>query len=425
MFQWTMGDSKDIPGATMGLNLVEYDIATAKATHVNGVTTQSGSTPFPLMEYKGNFNTTVDHAWASVSHFISMHGKPYYVLFSGGSGNVAMYNIKDDKWLECENDNSPARFSVPLPSFPQFHVQLRLPSPHTTCYTHVIRDKYLIVNRVEKNSKDEVHPKISFAAFNLETQKWLLSYAVNDLFNHTSYNPYLESPLKKPYSPNQFFINKIRPMGQKEAMTYGIIQAGEKLGATFYFKPVDNIEFFDPSVKKDQVIHSPHYFPIKAKVINQTRSEVLSVNGENILIIPTSITTEDGKNKLVFLLADFNKNIYDHFEYDLPSVNLNADWQAMHTTVAMIGGKQQLIVTLLDPDYRMMIFSYDPASKHVTRLEDGPKLEPLEIQDNKIRVLRKDDMDHHLLKTRKMYPGYYPVNSYQLKPLQSIIQALF
>jgi hypothetical protein len=430
--------SEDLPhaAASCNLNIYRYDVASRNAT-LGGVTASSvtdSKNPalpsFPLVKYKGNYNTSVDHVWAS-SHVVSLSQRPYLVFFSGGSGYVSLYNITGSaehvKWFPCKNKTDSEHaipFSVPLPASGR---------PNTTCYTHPLRDRYLLLSKVTWPSNG--YPTINFYGFDLDlrAKKQLASYEVINLFNNWNW---LESDktikcqwASQTISPNQFYINKVRPVGKPEALVYGIVQPGEQLSASFYRNELKESK---PRAFSDMkaIPFEIQMFPIPAKTIHQTRSEVLKLGDENILIMPVSITTEQKENKIVFITADIDKSEFEAKVFDLPPVHPNSDWQAMRTAVAMIGGKEQLIVTLLSPDYQIMIFSYDPNNKKFLRLADGPQLNFLRLEENalKINVLAGGSihgrrriggmgagMDQYLLSAREQYPGHYPVRPIELR----------
>lgn len=418
VFVSTQAYSEDWPTAanSCSLNMSQYDVTSKRTLEGSRTMSYTGpKPPFPLIQYKGNYNTSVKHVWAS-SQMVSMSGKPFFAMFTGGSGYIALYDITEKQWLPCDNNNSPAKFNVPLPW---------AGTPNSTCYTHVIRDRYMVVSKVVWPNKADSSPEIYFYGFDLQNKWWLFPYEVTNLFTHTSNVPSIELPKLngKTVSPNQFFINKIKPVGNNEAIVYGIVQpVGEKLGVSFHYKPIDPTGEFKPGVVKTDAVHCSRFYPIDAKTIHQVRSEVLKVNGENILIIAASITKMDGKNKLVFLSADFYKDKYEPepVEFDLPNVHPNSDWQAMRTAVAIIGGKPQLIVTLLNSEFRMMIFCYDPSTKTKIELGEGPQLNFVKFEERRdIQRSPNCDFDRHLESARRAHPGHYPVRPIEIRVAQS------
>lgn len=489
-------------GPYASLNVAHFDPAIGKVTSGEKYLTTQTNDAAPF-QYKGA-EKTLPHVWAS-SHVVTMNNKPYLALFTGGSGYGALYDIEAEKWLTCDNNNRP-EFAVPL-EINRRHLGMftNKKAPNTTSYTQILRDRYLLVEKLvwpekyefetkpvaQKTDKSKIYlnlakspileyevlgqygilhkgsidftsdlqtiysflpnpfainqlesilnrlgmkekihqtmadrghlpqgPEIHFDAFDLQKRRWLSSgWEVHNLFNDSSYIAYIEPPLRyhKKISPNQFFINKISPVGKNEAMVYGIVQPnGKNIATSIYYKRIDAEGVFKPGVEKKEAVHGNYSFPIATQTIHQTRSEMLKIGNENELITVSSITSEDGKQKLVIISHDFFGNKHEAKAIDIPQLHPNSDWQAMRTAVATIGGKQHLIISALDPEFRMLLFSYDPATKELTRLPDGPQLDFLKFDDRNDSHLR-ELQDDHLMRTREEDPGFYPVRSIDMR----------
>lgn len=422
VFIHTILRSEDAPEAmtkSNELRINQFDLATEKMDISIFHASVGTALPFPLQKLKGKFDSEAPHVWAS-THLQEMDGKPYLVLFSGGSGFVAIFDLISKQWLACDNSRSPAQFNVPLVASSKFRPSLTQTPPTTSCSTHIISNRYLLVHRV--NWADPKNPRLDFDAFDLQARRWLFSFEVTKLFNHSFYdNRLIRWNAIEAVTPNQFYINKIKPKAKVEAVIFGVVKPGDKISVSFNYRPVEATEL---GKQKELPYHLPQAFPISAKTINQTRSEILNVAGENINVITVSAATEDKKNKLIFITADYWKTPSEisAIEHELESaVHPNSDWQAMRTAVVNIGGKSHLIVTLLNPEFKMLIFSYDPISKKVTQLEDGPTLKFNELDRALVSVNVIHDMrlDRHLLWARSKFPGFYPVRPIAIEILPS------
>ena len=404
--------------ASCSLSLTGYDLATCRYAQMAQIHPHIEKSPFPLIQYKGNFNQSANHAWAS-THVVMMSGRPHFVFHTGGSDYVAICDMqeqkKENQWLDCKNDERPSQFTVPLSSSSRHEVK-----PDTTCYTQVIRNRHLIITQIKWLNSS--YPKIIFHGYDLINKRRLKDYEVISQFTHWFWNDdnLRGTSIEKSTSPNQFYINKIRPVGKVEAMVYGLLQPGEQLSASFYYNGIEDKE---PTTKNFLGMGNPSFgtrsFPIAVKTIHQTHSQVLQVDGENILVISASITTPDDKAQLVVLSVDYFKNKFEIDLFDLPSLHTNSDWQAMRTAAAKIGDREHLIVTLLNPEYQMMIFSYDPHAKELRRLADGPQLKFINFHENGQRISyggwARLEGDDYLLNARRKHPGFYPVRPIEIR----------
>lgn len=226
-------------------------------------------------------------------------------------------------------------------------------------------------------------------------------------------------------SPNQFYINTIKPVGKPTALVYGILQPlktsmgvrTNQLNVSFHYQPIREQKSDALPVNNSTYVEVG--FPITAKMIHQTHSESLFINGENKLYIPTTFTNAEGAIKLAMISVDYFKNSYHSKEFVLPAIHPNSDWQAMRTAVARIGDRDHLYIALLSPDYQILIFSYDPKTETLSQLMNGPQLQFVQFGKDvnfptRIRT-GQEDMDHHLLAARKKYPGFYPVRPIELR----------
>lgn len=408
--------------------------------------------PFPLIQYKGNYALSADHAWAD-SQLVTVSSDAgsvrYFVLYTGGTGYVSVFDREAKTWHPCDNKedrmpadtktHEPITFTVPLPQQNGGGSE-----PNTTSYTHILRNRHLLITKVKWRSSN-AYPQIKFYAVDLLNKKSLQSYQVLQLFRRTSHDANIKCTLQKdPIAPNQFYINKIK-QGGNEALVYGILQPGKKLSASFYFKPIEHRDYIRSSLLEhftiEQVLSTLvindapywiHEFSISAKKIHQTASQVLEIDGENVLFIPATVSTENDSIKLAMIsVRDFKENkeekIHSHaILLDLPPIHPNSDWQAMRTAVVKVGNHDHLILTLLSPEYQVLIFSYDPKTQKLSQLMNGPQLKfidldefgkgnpSIKIQYNRFCFLDRA-MDHHLLSARNKYPGFYPVRPIEIR----------
>jgi len=400
-------------GASAHLCLNQLDILTGKQITINNIHPFDipKKPTFPLSEYKGNFNQSANHVWASF-HLVDSWGifdcsqyRPSLIWFSGGSGYVSIYDIQNNQWSTVSGTKS---FHVPL--------DYSNTAPTKTAYTNIIRglleEPYLLVNEVEWN-KEQKEAYVRFNACDLNEKTWLKPEAIDDLFvnkvvpERRDEGWVLKSSLL-PITPNQFFI-KLMKVFAKKCLVYGLINPkNENTEIQMHYS------YLGSESKEKRFIDSRcKTVPVLINQIYQTACESY---GYSDLTLILSIKTKDGKNKLLFINTDMYSayKSYETYEYELPPVHSVADWQAMQTIVVTIMGKPHIIVTLLDPEYHMMIFCYDPSKKKdaVIQLPNGPTLEFL-IPDNRINF--HWHCDPHLQERRNSYPGFYPVNTISIK----------
>lgn len=443
LFVSTYGYSTDWNGGgylSFGIN--QLDLTNGKETNLSTVYTnvtdpKSKYFPrtFPLLEYKDNWHKTCNHTWASfeIAHSSVWFPSPAsLVWFSGGSGYVSVFDIHSKQWMTIPGKKP---FHVPLDGHLDYdRNRFGGTVPKMTCYTHIINKDYssapyLLVNKVEwnkeKENKEEGYKGEAYVRFEIcdLQERWLEPDEINTLFNckvipSDGWGWVLKGSDTAP-TPNQFFIKPIKHYGFSiltQTIIYGLI------------KPIkDNVELemhyceIKPSADKQENLFKPEglefinqSLPIALSEVYQTSSENMIVNGKSLLTLVSSVQTKNKKNKLLFINADIYNNHYETSELELPSVHDVPDWQAMRTTTTTIMGKPHLIVTLLDPEYRMMIFSYDPAAKKARRLADGPTLEFIKPDDR----MQLRGGDWYLRTRRKLLPGFYPVNTISIQAVQ-------
>ncbi len=399
-------------GACVHLGLNQLDIATGKMTTINNIHPSDNprKPTFPLSEYKGNFHQSANHVWASF-HFVDSWvggSGPSLVWFSGGSGYVSIYDIKNNEWKTVSGTKS---FHVPL----DYNCRT---APTKTSYTNIItgplEEPYLLVNEVEWN-KESKEAYVRFNVCNLESG-WLKPEEIDDLFA-TKVIPtkrdeawVLRSNILA-ITPNQFFI-KLMKVFDKKCLVYGLINPKDENTEI----QMEYSYLGSEAKEKGFINFRSKTIPVLVSQVYQTASES---HGYSTLTLISSIKTKDEKNKLLFINTNVNSaySHYETYEYELPPIHSCADWQAMQTTVVTIIGKPYIIVTLLDPEYRMMVFCYDPSKKKdaVMRLPNGPTLEFIQ-PDSRVNFGHWD-CDRHLQKRRNTFPGFYPVNTIAIKGL--------
>lgn len=521
------GYTSDQTGGYASFGMYEFDLATGKQASITGGDTNvtDPKNPFyslklPMVEYKGNWKQTANHAWASFD-IANVNGQKRVVWFSGGSGyvstldmngchvflmkNTGKYKNSDMEHLYLYQESNGRVFytrwgfdfqyldSIKWPSyfpFPQsetkdprplgnsnpyivgdilkitserghtykdyqwktipgkkpFHVPIDgrpndfgdrgfygATEPDMTCYTHLfsILNKdysstpYLLVNRVQWN-KEKKEAYVRFEVCDIQN-KWLNSAEIDSLFDRRvsldGNKGWTLTGGDTALTPNQFFIKMLKRYsfsGTKEDVVYGLINPkGESTELQMRHcevKPSDDI--FTNLSKPEGVKDITKSLPIAISEVYQTSSENMFEGYNSTLVLVSSVQTKDGKNKLLFINIDNRSQHCETHEYELPIPGHPiADWQAMKTTVATIMGKPHMIVTLLDKDYHMMVFTYDPVAKKVTRLANGPKLEFIDPNSGSenVRIHINHSVDRYLNHRRKTFPGFYPVNTISIQ----------
>lgn len=444
LFVSSGGYSADQIGASATFDMRQFDLMTGKHesltagySHVTDPQSPYYPRTFPLLEYKGNWNQTANHTWSSFTienSNVWPRGPKWLVWFSGGSGYVSVFDMEDKQWKTVPGKKP---FHVPIDGYPN---DLRGrpgiygggTKPKMTCYTHLFHKDYastpyLLVNRVEWD-QEKKKAYVRFEVCDIQN-KWLDSYEIDSVFNRQvsleDDAGWILNGSDTTPTPNQFFIKMTKRYSfshLNEDIIYGLINPkGNVTELQMHrceVKPSDDILGNLSKPKGLEVITQS--LPIAISEVYQTSSENMFEGYNSLLVLVSSVQAKDGKNKLLFIHADIHNKHYDTHEYELPIPGHPiADWQAMKTTVATIMGKPHLIVTLLDKDYHMMIFGYDPASKKVTRLANGPTLEFINHNSGpehvRIHITRAD---LHLDARRKVYPGFYPVNTISIQAAQ-------
>ncbi|MBV8802000.1 MAG: hypothetical protein JO131_03360, partial [Gammaproteobacteria bacterium] len=315
--------SQDQPGAqdasTLGAN--EYDITTCRYTM--GCNMRSHSMPahnterFPLSQYKKCFNTSVDHAWAS-THLVTYNNNPFLIFHTGGAAYAAVYSINEakpeEKWYHVDNSKKPPSFSVPLLFSNQNGTK-----PDTTCYTHIIRNKYMLETRLKWQKLSP--PTIEYYAYDIIAGKW--HNEPLELFSTDSRQILSELKIEdKNLNPNHFFINMVPDYGvyhKSSSLFYGIFQGGNQLRLNVYHNDIQNYFF---RLRNHQpysyTYNSTHTFPLEIKIIHQTHSELMKIDGVNRLMIPLTVTTSNDEMKLAIISFDYNNAQYVFQHFSLP-----------------------------------------------------------------------------------------------------------
>jgi len=376
-----------LSAGSVTFSIICHDVVTNKVS--TPMTTSSG---IPS-NYKLHTSGNADWAWAS-SHVVTLaDNKPYFVFFTGGSGHVAMFDLEEQKSLACDN-SKPFSFSVPMPSFRgnRFGHQSTLT---TTCYTHIAFNRVLMIHQVDWQSTPD-YAVVKYYSYDLENRRRIE-------YQNLSGMEIAKTCLK---SPNQLFFQTIQSYDNSDmTILSGLLVPGDSITLGISSRKFDNEEL---SLDTSWTYHADISIPIQATEINQVRSETI---GNNQLIV-SSIKTKENSNKLVVMFGNYEKQDFSHFECDLPPIHEIADWQTLRTTVFSMGGKSYAIATLLDPNYKSLVFLIDPEKQQIMRLADGPQLEfrPSVLD----RLPRVSYYDAYLSRSRRNVPGMFPVNGYAI-----------
>lgn len=412
------GSHESFRSGRVEVTLSLYDVTSNKVSATFRNAAYPGHSQFlPVpVTYKFNPAQKANWAWGSGHTVTLSDGDSYFVLFTGGSGHVSMWNLTKQEPVECDN-STPFAFDVMLPIIEGGRRDMLLYSKSKfsmTSHTDVLFNRMLIVYKIDWQRTKKV--ALNFEAYDLEKRRKLeygnlQGFEVDKQFLTT---------------PNQMFFQTVNNWTTRSEVVWGALVPGKTISVMFASK---NITRKDLSVDVSWTIHKTLEIPIEAKTINQVRCEIVNRR----LFITASISTGNNANKLICIHGSLRNHrdeldqSFEYFELDLPEVctvvngqdiarpmiHSVADWQTMRTAVFEMGGRSYVIATLLDPTYTPLVFLIDPMNKQITRLADGPKIEfaPSGLQSH---MRLGEGFDPYLSNSRKGSPGQFPVNGYSI-----------
>lgn len=316
-----------------------------------------------------NWYWSSSHTWKPASYWyvgypVPRHTPPHLVVMTGG--NVALFDLEHKDWLDCDNQHTPAVFAVPNTGGGGLKIT----------YNSLVVLDTLIINSFDWHSSP-THVLLNVHAFDLFNRHWIEpSTDPQHFFPRKNFK--LTKELVK--TPNQLFYQVIDNHRLSSATQYIVglvVIAQEKLHLNIVSKSVPNPVYRNNALYKENwKTHPWSHFPIEAQEISQLKSTVLQCGKEKLLLLVASIKTKDNHHKLVFFKQSIGYGYFDRkfefSEYLLPEVNEVADLQAIQLAPVTLGGRDYLLVTLLSPDFRFLVFCFDPQTKQVIQLPNGP-----------------------------------------------------
>lgn len=386
----TRGNMPGHANGRVAISMNYYNILTGK-TRQNGYDSYTHYTvpDRPLqIGYKTMLNyhnldhphsNTVPQAWVN-SHIYDTNNGDYLVLFSPGTGEVAIKKISDDKWLDCDNNSTPAVMTV---SYHGRNCITQHNGPFQTCLTNIIDSNLMIHIFDWKSNPDKVMMRREI--FDIQHCKWCDKKSRSYLYHEE-----LEFCKKSLTSPNQLFIQNIKPYTTTPYFfgdyVIGYVVSGDNLKIEICY------EYFGWRFYVQE-------FDIKIQSVNQIKSELLTINNKKKLIVVISAKISDDTNKLIFLVTEEYKwTEFELTEFELRDINKIADLQAMRVVTTNLGTKPYIIISLLNNDFISQLYRFDPQTKRVIQLENGPK------------ILESDRINN----VRQKFPGYYPFRNFEL-----------
>jgi hypothetical protein len=364
---------------------------------------QSGYRNTRQCDFRGG---NMPYMWAT-SHIHSAGNNEYLVIFSPGTSEVAIRKVYEPpdifdimseskeikvEWLKCTNNGAPATLQT---SFGNKH-QIK-DKPFQTCMTNILGTN-LCVNIFDWHGDPEV-VTLRCEMYDLVKLQWCDKKEEKYLFPGI-----VRIDKKNVQSPNQLIIQNVK------WTTYDPFVRGEYIIGMLI--PGFQLKVEILQRQYGWVIHSGQTINIETKEICQVKSELLD---EKLLVVAASIRTTDDENKLIFLTTTVNDwkqfKLTEHElpkttdQKDVPGMSDVADYQAMRTAIVKIGTKRYVITTLLDNNFNALIFCFDPITKQIIQLVNGPKIFDYDTITNISHI-------------RKQLPGYYPVRSYEMRAVE-------
>lgn len=326
------------------------------------------------------FDANIDdsQAWS----FTGVHQSRFWVLQV--AGYVTMLDPQTKEWLSCNHDNMPSVVLVPK--------ELRQHGGRNTdsTYATLMNDTCLLTNRFNWSDKNNV--VVDFFAFDLSERRWLVTHEKEWLPTRP-----LDIPKTALPAPNQVCCQSLQDNTWFSLFTLSVQNGHACVGR--YVKGLTGANNREWSI--DQPMH---HDDIAIKSVSQVTAEKVKIQGKESIVIVASAKMRVG-NKLVFFMQDTRAIINDpnsrmeSCEYILPKIHATPDLQAMQLKPVTMGGRDYLLVTLLNPEYRQLVFCFDPHNKKVTAFAPGPVIFP-EWQE------KPDDLH---VGQRQQQPGFYPL----------------